>query len=102
MSVTGNEGGFITQAEGTTMTSNFRAKNPGHVKAHLVGRVKLEQILAQEGCMGIRVYNGFNPQGERDVLLVGVDANNKDMLNLILDRTSPCPNYCDTSSSLCQ
>jgi len=102
MVVTGSEGAFITQAEAVTMTTAFRTKFQKEVKAHMVGKDKLMEILAQEGCEGIRVYNSVNVKGELDVILVGVDSNNKDMLNLILDRTSPCPNYCDTTSALCQ
>lgn len=102
MVVTGSEGAFITLAEGTTMTTAFRAKFSKEVKAHMTGKDKVLEILAQEGCEGLRIYNAINVKGELDAIIVGVDASGKDMLNLILDRTSPCPNYCDTSSSLCQ
>lgn len=73
-------------------------------------------ILNEEGVVNARAYLGIkeNEDGtsEEKLILVGVDANGKDMLPLnengeltneddrIFDFTRPCPNYCDPDSPL--
>jgi hypothetical protein len=50
--------------------------------AQFVGRNILEQILAQPGCIGIKVYNALNEKGERTYVMTGADANGKDILTI--------------------
>lgn len=100
MAFDGTEGGQIPLAEGAAMTAAYRNSNPNQRKAHFFGKDILNEILDQTGCVGIRMYYGINSSGEKELVLVGVDANENDMLNLVADISFPCPNTCDGKSVL--
>lgn len=98
---TGNEGSYITIAQATRWTNNFRGANPGAVKAHFFGSTKLKKVLAQTDCVGIRMYHALDAAGATQLILVGVTAKGVDVTSgLILDASLPCPTYCDTTSAL--
>ena len=42
-------------------------------------RASLEQILALEGCVGVRMYYGMDENMEVQLIAVGVDENGKDI-----------------------
>lgn len=102
MSFNGNEGGFITLREGSEMTKRYRNTiQPGEVIGVFMGKEKIQAILDQNECMGIRFYFAVNDRNERTLVLVGADANQNDMVNgLIGDETTPCPSYCSQANSL--
>lgn len=50
--------------------------------SQFVGRNILEQILAQPGCVGIKIYNAKNEKGERTYVITGTDQNGKDILQI--------------------
>lgn len=93
---------FITLAEAVSYTSEYRKLYPNAIKAYLADNEKVQRIMNQEGCIGIRIYNGYSAQeGRTNMVIVGVDADRKDMTNgLILEKLHPCPNECDVSSPL--
>ena len=99
MAFTGKEGAQITVQQGATMTAAFRTKFPNEIKAHFFGKDILNTILAQNGCEGIRFYQGVNTNGELELVIVGADTNENDMLNFIGDMACPCPDRCDTNNS---
>ncbi len=102
----GSDGGRIDLSTARTWAKNFRDANPGPmvVKSHYYGRDTLDQILAQPGCTGIRVYYAINDNRERDLLVVGVDNKGNNMLPAsaglapgdmsIMDNSYPCPPIC--------
>lgn len=94
MSFDKNAGGTIPLAEGATMTAAYRTKYPTQVKANYLGAEWYTKLLNQEGCVGIRIFHAVNSEGEMDVVLVGVDENGDDMLDMVVDRSRPCPNLC--------
>lgn len=95
-----NAGEIITLSEGATMTANYRASYPTAIKAHLVGKNRINAILDQSNCDGIRIYHGKDAEGAQQIVLVGVDKEGNDMTSgVIVDRTIPCPSYCPTSAS---
>jgi hypothetical protein len=102
MTFTGNEGAIITLAEGSEMTANYRATiNMGETIGHAVGKNLVNAILAQSGCMGIRMYKALNKKGEDQLVLVGVDSNGDDITNgIIVDQSLLCPVVCSKSNSL--
>ncbi len=100
MAFDGTEGGLISLAEGSAMTAAYRAANPGARIAHFFGMDILNELLAQEGCMGIRMYYGLNEDGDNELVIVGADANENDMLEKIADLSSPCPNLCGNPNKL--
>lgn len=101
MSFTGNEGSYITLTQGTAWTGNYRSANPNATKAHFLGKSKLSEILAQTGCVGLRMYYAIDDTGAKELVIVGVASNGCDITTgLILDRSLPCPSYCDSTSAL--
>jgi len=101
MAFNGNEGTYITLAQGNAWTASYRSANPTGVKAHFYGKNKLQEILNQPGCVGIRMYRCIDDTGTAQLVLVGVTANQTDMTTgLLLERSVLCPPYCDSGSSL--
>lgn len=101
MAFNGNEGEVITLTQGKNWTKNFRNAHPNEIKAHFFGKNKLNQILNQSGCVGIRIYNAIDDQGKKVLVLVGVDDQERDLTNgIILERSMPCPPMCDIGSLL--
>lgn len=100
MAFNGREGGQITLSEGADMTAKYRDNNPNELKGHFFGKDILKQILNQEGCMGIRMYYGIDDDEEKALVIVGADANEDDMTDLVADISMPCPNRCGSSNSL--
>ncbi|NRA12982.1 MAG: hypothetical protein HRT57_13595 [Crocinitomicaceae bacterium] len=76
------------------MTAEYRVLNPGGRTAHFYRKEILNDLLAQEGCTGIRVYYGIDDNGEKELVLLGTDEGENDMTNLIVDISTPCPNRC--------
>ena len=72
-------------------------------------RASIEQILALEGCVGVRMYYGMHENMEVQLVAVGVDENGKDVQSsdiktaTVLSEESiiafssvlRCPPYCD-------
>lgn len=52
----------------------------GENQAHFVGRNIIEKILEQPGCVGIRMYKALNAKGEQTSVFVGVDVQDKAIL----------------------
>jgi len=96
MSFNGNEGQFVTLAEASQWTANFRETSCFQgIHAQFYGKSKIQDILRQPGCVGIRVYRALDDLGVPIVVLVGTDANENDLYNgLILEKGTQCPPYC--------
>ncbi|QJX47672.1 hypothetical protein HMJ29_12255 [Hymenobacter taeanensis] len=62
-------------------TRNYRNQNPNAPKGHCIKKEQLEAILSQPGCEGIRAYYGLDDDGNRKLVLVGIDANENDILS---------------------
>jgi len=99
MSYNGKEGKAISLNLGAQMTGNYRNNNPGEILGHFFGRDILKQILDQEGCMGIRLYYAEDDDGNKELVIVGADADTNDMLELVADVSSQCP-PCGQANSL--
>lgn len=59
----------------------------------------IQMILNQPGCAGFRAYFGMNEENKICLVLVGVDANNEDILNgnensVIVEKGKTCPPFC--------
>lgn len=101
MAFDGKEGEVVSLQDAASWTAAYRDANPGAVKAHFIGKDNINAILAQTGCMGIRVYHGI-VEGEGPCLVfVGADGNERDLQNgVIVERTPKCPPFCDDNSAL--
>jgi hypothetical protein len=101
MAFNGSEGEAISLNEAATMTSAYRSANPNATRGHFMGSTILNSILAQSGCKGIRTYYGIDSSGQKQLVLVGVDANGDDMTSgIIADRAVPCPQLCSVANPL--
>ena len=101
MAFDGTEGSSITLTDGAALTAAHRTANPNDRLGHFMGKDILNSILAQSGCMGIRVYNGLDTRGNRELVFVGVDANENDMVSgIVADHSVPCPTFCSTPNAL--
>jgi hypothetical protein len=50
--------------------------------AQFVGRNILDQILAQPGCIGIKIFKALNETGEKTYVLTGVNQEGQEMFDL--------------------
>lgn len=98
-----NEGGeTISLSEAISFTHKYQDKHPSSAKAFYVSKNKLNEILNQEKCVGIRIYNGFDiAENKENRVLVGVDNQNEDLTEgIIIERLNVCPKYCPEDSKL--
>lgn len=84
-----------------TITRGFRAAPPPIARAGAFHADQVRDLLAQPGCMGLRIYNGKGADGRHSFVLVGMDEQNRDMTaGIILNFSFPCPPLCDDGSAL--
>jgi hypothetical protein len=70
-------------------------------KCGLFLRRLIDELLAQPGCSGMRVYYGRTATGEDTFVLVGVDQKGDDMTGgTLLEDPFYCPPFCSTASML--
>jgi hypothetical protein len=101
MSFTGNEDHSITLAEASAWTKTYRTANPQAIKGHFFGKTAIQAILNQADCVGMRLYYAIDDKGQKQIIVVGVDANENDLYNgLLAERSRPCPPYCGTGNPL--
>ncbi len=104
---TGEEDHSITLAAAEQMMAAFQADNPYDTYGWSFSRKAIELLLAQEGCVGIRIYGGLNQDGQFSPVLFGVTAKGGDiggggLSKALSDSTvvgsmelsAPCPPYC--------
>ncbi|MEN9998641.1 MAG: hypothetical protein RI922_1631 [Bacteroidota bacterium] len=99
MAFNGTEGTIITLAEGAAMTAAWRRTNTNG-NAVFYGKNIINQLLAQPGVVGIRFHFGIDTDGKNTLVLVGVDANENDVLSIIADRGVKCPVLCGNKNGL--
>ena len=95
-------GAVITLEEAISFTHSYQEEYPNSTKAYLVDVDKLSLITAQNNCVSVRIYNGYDTEtNTTNLVLVGVNNQGDDMTEgIIVERTLPCPPYCPNSSSL--
>jgi len=89
--------------------ANYKDKNPDQVRGHFFGLDIIQQILNEEGSVGVRIYYAIDETGNKKLLVVGVDSEGNDLLPasgrtaaresgseefIIADYSFPCPNMC--------
>ncbi len=84
------------------MTRRYReAAGADAQRATMFPRQVFDVLLAQPGCVVIRMYYGQTEGGGRELVLVGVDSTGNDMTSAALfDYGLPCPPYCGGDSPL--
>jgi hypothetical protein len=82
-------------------TANYRQENPapGEIRAHMFGKNIIRQLQTQKGCVGIRMYYALNNEGVKKIILVGVDAEGRDIEEgIVADFSSACPPDCGSGT----
>jgi len=102
MAYTGNEEHGITLQEAAKLTRNYRTSvSAGTLLSGYFGRTALGDILGQNSCVGLRIYNGRKETGELAFVLVGVNADGNDMTGGELAEYSvACPPFCPPANEL--
>jgi hypothetical protein len=108
---------FITLREGVTMTTTFMGKKETILSnvyqnqdilpvSETFDKSTVEAILAQDGCVKLRIYYGMDEGSKVHAILVGVDEDDTDMLpsgeddpnTQIAENAQRCPTDCGTNS----
>jgi hypothetical protein len=106
----------ITLQQAIDMTTLFRDQlnnivNPRYIGQDIIARCEtfdrtiIDAILAETGCVKLRVYSGLNADLHLKVIIVGVDDQDKDILPTaarladgeeiyIAEEGISCPPYC--------
>ncbi|MBP7821853.1 MAG: hypothetical protein KA010_02940 [Saprospiraceae bacterium] len=104
---TKDAGSFVKRKDAKLAIDTYKKseniKSNGNIKAHFYGANKMNQLLSQDGCVGVRIWYGQDVDSENKVVpqlyIVGVDEKGNDILlpagnELILDNGLACPWYC--------
>ena len=62
------------------MVKDFNDAHPELEKTFTIGKTIIEQILAQPGCVALRVYNAINEYGKTTLVYCGLNENG-DIIN---------------------
>lgn len=102
MEINKNTGDVITLDEAINFTHAYQEQNSEAIKSYFVGSDKVNMILNQENCIGLRIYNGYNTnENKTNLVLVGVDVNGEDLVSgVILENLLTCPKVCPKFSPL--
>jgi hypothetical protein len=101
MSFTGKEDHSFPLAQAAEWTANYRKQHPGETQGHYFGEHALKQIMNQHHCVGIRIYYALNEQGEKQLIIVGVDKHENDLFQgLLAERSVACPPFCGIKNPL--
>ena len=100
MAFDGTEGGAIPLADASAMTKEYRQRNPNQTIAHFFGKDIIQEVLDQEGCVGARFYYGTDEDGNKQIVMVGADSDENDIIGIVADMTFPCPNTCSNPNPL--
>jgi len=102
MAFTGNEDHSINLADAIEFTKNYRdSVNEGDFLGGYFGKSAISEILNQDDCVGIRIYNAIDGDEKYTYVVVGVTADNKDLTDGDLaEYVVGCPPRCPKDSSL--
>jgi hypothetical protein len=100
----GHEDHNITLHEGIELTKAYRVNSRGDIPlANYFGKDALSSVLAQPGCVGLRMYYARHSDGSPSLVIVGVDKEGNDMTKgLICQKSGLCPPLCPANSELKQ
>lgn len=92
----------ITREEAEGLVRNFHAQAAaGAHRSSAFNRSAFEQLLAQPGATGIRIYHARHADGSPTMVMVAVDANGEDLASptsLFIQRGTDCPPICATQT----
>lgn len=102
MPFTGNENHEISLEKAAKLTANYRESvSAGTMLGGFFGKTAISNILNQDGCAGMRIYNAKFEDGKSTYVLVGVNTAGDDLEDgELAEIVLPCPPYCPESSAL--
>lgn len=102
MPFTGNEDHDFPLQTAAAWTKNYRdSSTEGTTIAHFFGKEAIKAILNQADCVGIRIYYALDDAGKKQLIVVGVEANENDLYNgLLAERSFTCPPVCGVNNPL--
>ena len=76
-----NVGEAIDHELGSKMIKNYQDANPDQIaQCFTVGKNIIEQVLAQPGCVAMRIYNAMDETGKQTLVYAGVDEKGNTIL----------------------
>ena len=91
--LTGNENHDIDLETASEWTANYRATvSTSAILGNYFSQSAINGLLDQEGAIGIRIYYAIDGDGEKRLILVGVDGDGNDLYEgalAELARTNP-------------
>lgn len=92
----------ITREEAASLVKGFQSTaKPGEHRASAFNRSAFEQLLAQPGAAGIRIYRASEKDGSPTVVMVAVDEKGNDLAeasSTFMENGSNCPPWCMPTS----
>lgn len=101
MEINKNSGTIISLLKAIELTHSYQENNPTKPNSYFVGLDKINALLQQNDCLGVRIYPGFDPQNnQHNVVLVAVDQSGEDVTHgIMLDELVTCPPMCPKKPS---
>ncbi len=91
----------ISLADAVVLTTRAREASLLPIHAWQFDRGIIDQILAQTGAEGVRIYLGMDAAGAANLVIVGTDTDKKDLTaGVLAEYGLPCPIWCDDGSVL--
>jgi hypothetical protein len=92
----------ITSKQAAELTKRYQKyAEPTGEKCGTFGGELVMKLLSQKGCTALRFYHGRHEDGRYALVLVGVDAEGRDMTDgILIDDHWPCPPFCPPDSLL--
>ena len=101
MIFTGNENHGIQLEEAAALTRHYRDAELNESNGGYFGRVAIESILRQDGCVGIRYYFAIGDGDVLKVVLVGVNGDGNDLVDgQLAEFSTACPEICGDANKL--
>lgn len=95
---TGKEPHDIDPEKAKGLIKAWRADKAAHGRAHahFFGREVMDRLLAQPGCVGVRLYHARHDQSGDTIVAVAVDGDGRSLWQgVVAEQTQPCPPFCD-------
>lgn len=89
----------ITLQEGKDYTKAWREAHGNMRRAFTIEKAEIDEIFENSDAKSMRTYMAIK-DGKETLVLVGVDANGKDILDPVFDHVGHCPSDCDETSPL--
>jgi hypothetical protein len=71
----------ISHELGAKMIKDHHDKNvTGESKSYIIGRTIIDQMLSQPGCVGLRIFDAINENGDKTLVYVGIDSKGNNLL----------------------